>query len=79
MHYWQGKTISCRWHRHPPGHKRKIHILDISGMIIVRAHIRMLDEVKPGVMAEERAGAAWACCLVHYAGEWETPGREILA
>ena len=49
------------------------------GRISARARIRALEVVKPGVMAEERADAAWARCLVHYAGEWETPGRDIPA
>ncbi len=49
------------------------------GRIYARARIRALEAVKPVVMGEERAGAAWARCLVHYAGEWETPGREIRA
>ena len=49
------------------------------GRISARARIRALEVVKPGMMAEERAGADWARCLVQYAGEWERPGREIPA
>ena len=49
------------------------------GRISARARIRALEVVKRGVMAEERAGAEWARCLVHFAGEWERPGRRIPA
>jgi len=49
------------------------------GRISARVRIRALEVVKRGVMAEERAGEEWARCLVHYAGEWERPGREIPA
>ena len=49
------------------------------GRITARARIRALEVVKPGMMAEERSGAEWARCLVHYAREWELPGREIPA
>ena len=49
------------------------------GRIYARARIRALEMVKPGVMAEERAGTKWARCLVHYSGEWERPRREIPA
>ncbi len=49
------------------------------GKISARARIRALEVVKRGEMAEERAGAEWARCLVHYTGAWEKPGREIPA